>query len=378
VRRTVVAALAALATVAAPASAAALPAATVHAREHFFGAANVDAAGHVRRDRAIFSWFSVGSLAAALDGHVVLLDTYIHKGEDKPNYVPTTTDELVALAPEAVFLGHGHFDHANTAGQVVARTGALLIGTPEHCDQTKAQAANYAGEPVNVHCVTTVPRGALPGARAEIAPLGPGIGVTVLRHLHSAFEPPDAEHLTNPSLLPPPLVDPSLILMHPPGPSVVNNDPNGDEGGSLLYQFRVGGLSVVWHDTAGPMREEAPQLVPALKALPRTDVELGAVLGFNGPTNGARDPVDYIEALRPKVFYPLHHDFVQEYGASRQLETVMRREMARRGDLEGTELRWLYDPYDYVRPSLATFPVTRTPAPRGRGTSRAGRRTRGR
>jgi hypothetical protein len=91
-----------------------------------------------------------------------------------------------------------------------------------------------------------------------------------------------------------------------------------------------------------------------LSSLPATDVEVGSVLGFNDPTNGLRDIVDYVERLRPTVFYPIHHDFVAEYGASQRMEGIMEREMAKRGELP-TELRWLSDPQDYLRPSLMTF-----------------------
>ena len=305
----------------------------------------------------ILSWFSVASYAAAIDGHVVLLDTYIHKGEDRPNYVPTTTDELADLRPEAIFIGHGHFDHANTAGQLAARTGAPVIGTPEHCDQASAQAEAYAGRPVPVRCIPAVDRGSEPGAQVrELRPLGDRVCVTALKHVHSAAEPPDAEH-RDPQLVPPPLVDPSEVLVHPPGPSAVTGlDSGGDEGSSLLYQFRVGRFSLVWNDSAGPLRERAPQVFDVLRGLPPTDVQLNAVLGFNSMTNGVRDPVDYIEAIRPKVMYPNHHDFVAEYGSGDDFEQYMRREMARRGGF-ATELRWLRDPYDYLRPGLLTFTV---------------------
>src|SRR5215212_1350244 len=59
-----------------------LPAATVAARERFFGAAAVDRAGRVRRDRVILSWFGVSSLAASFRGHVVLLDTFVNGTPD--------------------------------------------------------------------------------------------------------------------------------------------------------------------------------------------------------------------------------------------------------------------------------------------------------
>ncbi|HYH58415.1 MAG TPA: hypothetical protein VD790_04250 [Thermoleophilaceae bacterium] len=131
----------------AAATAAVLPAETIAARQHFFGAENVAADGSVRSDRVILSWFSVASVAAALDGHVVLLDGYIHKEESLPNYVPTTTDELAALMPEALFIGHGHFDHAAKGGEIIARTGAFLVGTPEHCDQAKHRPQRMRARP---------------------------------------------------------------------------------------------------------------------------------------------------------------------------------------------------------------------------------------
>ncbi|HEX8646641.1 MAG TPA: MBL fold metallo-hydrolase [Thermoleophilaceae bacterium] len=336
------------------------PAGTVEARQHFFGAENVAADGSLPRGRVILSWFSVASFAAAIDGHVVLLDTYIHKGEDRPNYVPTTTDELAALRPEAIFIGHGHYDHASTAGQVAARTGATVIGTPEHCDQTRAQAEAFAGRVLPVRCVEAVGRGSAPGAQVrELRPLGDDVCVSVFKHVHSAAEPPDAEH-RDPQLLPPPLVDPTLVLVHPPGPSSVPGLTNteGDEGSSLLYQFRVGRFSLVWNDSSGPLRERAPPVFDVMRRLPSTDVQLNAVVGFNNPTNGVRDPVDYLNAIRPKVMYPTHHDFVAEYGAGDDFEQYMRREMARHEGLAAaTELRWLRDPYDYLRPGLATFNV---------------------
>ena len=342
---------------AAPAAASAddLSAETIAARQHFFGLENVAADGSVRSDRVILSWFSVASLAAAMDGHVVLLDAYIHKEEDLPNYVPTTTEELVDLQPEAIFIGHGHFDHAARSGEIIARTGAFLVGTPEHCDQAKQQAAAYAGQAVDVRCIDAVTRGSEPGAEVtELRPFDDRVEVTSLKHIHSAAEAPDGENHET-TLGSGALPDPRLVLLHPPGPSVLSNlETEGDEGSSILYQFRLGDFSLIWNDTAGPLRERGPHLFDVLSALPPTDVEVGSVLGFNDPTNGLRDIVDYAERLKPQIFYPVHHDFVAEYGASQRMQGVMEREMARRGEIP-TEVRWLYDPTDYLRPGLMTF-----------------------
>ena len=98
-------------------------AATIAARQRFFGAENVDPrSGDVRKDRVIFSWVTNASIAASLKGRVVLLDTYINRLELPPapgaadlRRSPINVQELVDLHPEAIFLGHGHFDHADNA-----------------------------------------------------------------------------------------------------------------------------------------------------------------------------------------------------------------------------------------------------------------------
>ena len=350
----------------APTARAGVPAETVEAREHFFGAENVGADGSLPRGRVVLSWFSVGSFAAAIDGRVVLLDSYIHKGEDVPNYVPTTTEELIALDPAAVFTGHGHYDHAKNAGVIAARTGAVVVGAPEHCDQARADAADTPMGPAAVRCVEAAGRGAQPGAEIRsVDALGPAVDIDVVKHVHSAAEPPDGEDHES-ALDSPPPVDAGSILLHPPGPSVVGGlNPAGEEGGTLLYRFAIGDFSLVWHDSSGPLRERAPHVFDVLRRLPPTDVEVGAVLGFNEPTNGVRDPVDYIATLRPKLFVPNHHDFVSEYGSGRSFEGAVRRELAKRGPVV-TDFRWIDDPQDYLRPELLTFDVSasRWAAPR--------------
>lgn len=336
--------------------AAAVPAsagtARVQARQHIFGAENVDPkTGAVRGDRVILSWVSVATLAAAIRGHVVLLDTYIHKREDRPNYVPSTLDELVALDPSHVFIGHGHFDHADTAGEIAARTGAKVVGTGEHCAQARAQAEAYGGPGTTIGCDSIIPAGARPGYRADRTRLLSRVGLSAIKHVHSAAEPPDPSRDVTNIVLPVP--DPGSVLLHPPGPGALAHSPAGDEGGSVLYQFRVRDFAFTWHDSSGPLKEQAPVVFDRMRALPPTDVEAGAVLGFNQLTNGLRDPAMYAAALCPKLYIPLHHDFITEYGSADDFQEPMRRELARYGSRP--KLRWLVDPHDYLRPELMTF-----------------------
>ncbi|MGH3329400.1 MAG: hypothetical protein ACRDPT_16690 [Streptomycetales bacterium] len=238
-------------------------------------------------------------------------------------------------------------------------TDARVVGTPEHCDQVQAEAEGYAPSAPPVTCIPAVSRGSAPGAEVnELSVLRPGVCVTALKHLHSAAEPPDPDHDPNPVLV---LPDLGPALMHPPGPAAVGQvgrtlaNP-GDEGGSLLYQFRVGRFALTWHDTVGPLKERAPHVLRRLRELPPTDVQAGAILGLNLAPNGLRDPALYVEALRPKVFAPLHHDFLTEYGSADDYQAAFRREPQVRN--VAPEIRWLSDPHDYLRPGLLDFDLT--------------------
>ncbi len=95
-------------------------------RSRFFGAENVDQyTGAVRRDRVIVSWVTNASPAVSLEGRIVLLDTYINRLEVAPpagqvdlRRTPISVSDLVNLHPEAIFLGHGHGDHADNAAYI--------------------------------------------------------------------------------------------------------------------------------------------------------------------------------------------------------------------------------------------------------------------
>ena len=67
------------------------------------------------------------------------MDAWVPRGIYS-GYVPTTVDELAALQPEAIFIGHAHFDHAADAGEIIRQLGTIkMIGTPEHCEFVKKQ-----------------------------------------------------------------------------------------------------------------------------------------------------------------------------------------------------------------------------------------------
>ncbi|MGH2754328.1 MAG: MBL fold metallo-hydrolase [Actinomycetota bacterium] len=324
----------------------------VEARQRFFGKKNVDPrTGAVRKDRVIMSWFSVASYAASFNGHVVLIDAWVARGSHS-GYVPTDPKEVASLDPEYIFVGHGDFDHIADAAEIVDISGAKVVGTQAHCDSISEQLGKEIG------CVAVFPGDPPAGLAKDLSDLIPGVGITAISHIHSAFEGPEQD---DGGRLPcPPIWNPGDTVEHPPTPEdfqhLVQHLPD-PRGGNILYQFRIRDLAIAWHDTTGKLKEDAPEVIERLEALPPTDIHFGAILAFGQVTNCLRDLGMYIEALRPDLFTPSHHDnFTWFIGANAEdLEPYVREEIERIPEKTRPELFYTYDPDAYIKPNLFTF-----------------------
>lgn len=334
--------------------------AMVKARQHFFGEENVDRrTGKVREDKVIFSWFSVTSFAVAARGRVFMMDSYIYRLADVRAYVPATVQDLVDLRPEAIFLGHGHGDHADNAAYVAKLTGARIYGAAEHCEAMQGDAERMFGAGSRVKCTSITTRGSAPGAEVRtLRGLQPDLCVTAFKHVHSGRVPADPDYPQN---LVNAVRDPRVDTLFPPNPPpALDTRTMALDGGpvAIMYQFTVAGsdFTFTWHNTAGPLKEQAPGMLPFLSSLPKTDVQLGASVSLGESTNGVRDITMYIQALQPKVFFMTHTDNFN-IGASMFYRQAIERQydifgMSKR---ERPDFRGLHDPYDYVRPHLMTF-----------------------
>jgi hypothetical protein len=336
-------------------------AARIAARTHYFGAANVDQrTGRVDEDKVIITWFSVQSYAVAARGRVFLLDSYIYRLADTPTgYVPTTVQELVDLKPEAIFIGHGHGDHADNAAYIATKTGARIFGAFEHCAAMQLDAVKIFGPGSTVKCTSLTTEGSAPGAEMrDIEFLKPDICIHSFKHLHSGPAPLDPDFPANPIN---PVRDPRVADLYPAlPPPALDTRTTGGVGGSIsmFYQltFKNSDLSVIWHDTNGPIKEFAPQIIPILQNLPKADVELGSLVSIGETVNGVRDIAMYIQLVKPKYFYGGHSDNFN-IGASPYYHRALQRqfEIFNIPEDERPVVPGFHDPYDYLRPGLATF-----------------------
>src|SRR6267143_5661439 len=130
--------------------------ALVKARQKFFGIENVDEKGRIDRDKVIFSWATNTTYVVSVLGRVILLDSYINRPElpTAPlgkRRTPILPQDFVDVRPEAIFLGHGHGDHADNAAFVAKWTGATIYASPETCDVMQQDVTRMFNDPNKVN-----------------------------------------------------------------------------------------------------------------------------------------------------------------------------------------------------------------------------------
>ena len=377
--------------------------ALIAARQKIFGIENVDAnTGAVKKDKVIFSWLTNTTYAVSVLGRVIMLDSYVTRLELTPGRTPFVIQDMVDLKPEAILLGHGHFDHADNAAYIAKWTNAAIYASPETCDAMQADVVRMFNDPnvINggakiipdgnpVNCIPIVTPGSTPGTEiTRLNFLEPLACIVGFKHMHSFAVVPDPTY--------PPFTfivtqDSRDAQMYPRGTSLTpptnpaNRVPgqintatsgSGGPGGpiAMFYDFvlRSGyNFSFVWHNSTGAVKEGlAPDgawgpavgqsLFNLFAALPPTDVELGSASSANTANNGHRDIVMYQLYLQPKVFIPGHlttgTNGVGE-SSTQELFFMYRSALMNVGTVQPVytpEIRWLVDPTDYIRPIVFT------------------------
>lgn len=375
----------------------------VAARQKVFGIENVDPnTGAVKKDKVIFSWLTNTTYAASVLGRVIMLDSYVTRLELTSGRTPFVIQDLVDLKPEAILLGHGHFDHADNGAYIAKKTNAVIYASPETCDAMQADVIRMFNDPnaINggakiipdanpVDCRPVVSRGSTPGTEiTRLNFLEPLACIVGFKHMHSNAVPPDSTYppftfiVTQDSrdtqMYPrgTSLTPPTNPASRVPGQINIATSGSGGPGGpiAMFYDFVLRGgynFTFAWHNSTGALKEGlAPDGAwgPAVgqnvfnlfAGLPPTDVELGSASSANTANNGHRDIVMYQLYLQPKVFIPGHlttgTNGVGE-SSTQELFFMYRSALANMGTVQPVytpEIRWLVDPTDYIRPIVFT------------------------
>lgn len=371
-------------------AAAAKPPATadmVRARTLIFGAEHVDQrTGQVDPSQVIFSWLTNATLAASVKGHVILLDTFVHRPETVPGRTPFVVEDLVSLAPEMAFIGHGHGDHADNAAWLGGKLGIPIYASAETCADLKTldipnlvtTGALPAGATLDCRDVTSF--GSHPGAEiVKINALEPVASITAFRHFHSGTAYAETRFPITPVNNE---ADPRDAEMYPPG--VPHSFRTlGRIGGpiSIYYHFVVHGdhnFTFAWHNTTGdlhngctidhgvpscwddmfPAEHISANVRNAIASLPETDLEFGSFVSLGYRATGMRDPIENSALLKPKIWVPIHQTNAALPSSSLWFKVAYLAQidqMKAAGFLTADQIpeyRWMVDPDDYLKPMV--------------------------
>ena len=343
-QKAIVVALAALGCVSAASSAQTMSE-VVAARQKIFGFENVNATtGATKKDKVVFSWLGHNTGAVSIMGRIVMLDTYIARLEVTPGRTPFVIKDVVDLKPEALFIGHGHGDHADNAAFIAAKTGATIYMSPEACGTAQTalarmkndafmQADPFYAIPQNaaINCVGITSPGSVPATEVvRINQLEPLVCIVGFRALHSVAVPVDPDWGPIVVVDSPDPRDPELF---PPGVRLTPNNPRlpgqqdlrqgAGPGGADQMDFhfvtRAGyNFSMHFNASTGALKEglgsnwpngtpaDGQRLMDLVRSLPPTDLAFSTFSSGNTDENGWRDHVYWAEALRPRILTSGH------------------------------------------------------------------------
>ena len=334
----------------------------IRVRSKVFGVEAVDPlTGALPNNRLIVSWIAVTTYAVSLNGNMILFDAFIG---DASGYVPLNDCELTDLRPKAVFVGHGHNDHARLLATVANRNRGVAVYASEEVCTDLALALNGTAE---VQCTPVLAAGAPLGAQGNYSEVLPGTNLAVVRLTHSAATAP--QNPGDPSVIIPVPVYPKPAdagpcfgsqeadlppngLTCPPLNSPNSVPPSFTQDGTIavLYQFQLqNDLNLTWFNSFGPT-DTGDDILGALNALPQTDIQLGSILGLNGAFNGFLDVRIGTEALRSRLLVPGHHDYLPRVRGL-TFEAAYFEETAKTPEASRPGIIFMSDPEHYLAPA---------------------------
>jgi L-ascorbate metabolism protein UlaG (beta-lactamase superfamily) len=302
--------------------------ALIKARQKFFGIENVDDRGRVKKDKVIFSWATNTTYVVSVLGRVIMLDTYVLNAELPTTPIDTRRSKVlpqdfIDARPEAIFVGHGHGDHADNAAFVAKWTNATIYAAPETCEVLQTDVTRMWNDP-NLHnggakiipngdpvrCVGAVPANSPPGEYTgtlanpaggtttvrRIRQFDPQICILAFKHIHSGNAPVDpsfvhsplndladprdagrvfdAPPVTYPALYPTgtPYTPPANPALRVPGQIDTRTTGFGGPAGiiEISYQFVLrdkNNFSFIYVNSAGPVKEGIGTGSPGLVSL---------------------------------------------------------------------------------------------------------------
>ncbi|HKD30249.1 MAG TPA: MBL fold metallo-hydrolase [Xanthobacteraceae bacterium] len=238
--------------------------------------------------KIMLRWLSTSNYELVYRGQVFLLDAYFERG---PRNRPTGIVPGEVKQVDAIFIGHGHFDHMSDAAPIAQKTGAKVIGAPITIETAYKLGVPEGQGTVVAGGETLKFKGvAVDAALAQHSTLSRDV-LDTLGKLYDLDAGPATPQQAE--------AEKAILAKGTFAPDVITK-------GTIAYAFTFDtGYKLVWIDSAGPVTDGMRALAQKLGPV---DIAIVAYQGH--PVAQVQVPVtlELVKLFRPRTFMPAHHD----------------------------------------------------------------------
>lgn len=262
----------------------------------------------------VLRWLGFTGYEVVYDGQIILLDAYFDRGYGMGSvglnggFAPLGFKAADVKKVNAIFIGHGHFDHMSDAASIGARTGAMVVGGPPTAEKLRTQPI----DPKQIREVT--------GRGGEVFPFK-GFKVEAILGRHSE-NPPDVTSALNTALKAVSQSKPLTPEQAAETDEVLKRgtmDPRVTAEGTIAYLFTFdNGFKLLYKDSSGTIT--AIEKAAMARVGPVDVAILPLALSLIQSVN-IQLAMQYAETFRPTYYLPNHHDSAMD-GLWRATEPV--------------------------------------------------------
>ena len=248
----------------------------------------------------VLRWLGVSNYELSYRDQVILFDTFYSRvWPARPlGVVPSEFKRA-----DAVFFGHGHWDHIADAPDIAKQTGAKMYGGPPTTEWLQMQG---------------VPHAQLVTWKGGETQKFKGFAVQAIHASHAGGRPEPVNKMMTlyEQLVPEFYGRPQSAEEQAASQRLRRRGAGGpriNSEGTLTYLITFDdGYRIVYADTAGPI--SAAQKA-ALASIPRTDIGIVPYTGRFNTTLQNTESIPIVETFKPRIVLPSHHEDETGIGA---------------------------------------------------------------
>ncbi|HUH65005.1 MAG TPA: MBL fold metallo-hydrolase [Syntrophales bacterium] len=237
-------------------------------------------------DLLIIRWLGTANIELSYRGQIILLNAFIDRG---PRHFPIgiVSEQISRL--NAIFLGHGHYDHMSDAATIAMRTGCSVFAPPFAYEKILSQG-------VQQNQVRLVADGDVYSFNGFM------VQAILARHCDFPSYISKIRDAFNSAIS----VTAEIAALEKSVMSKGILDPGIITHGTFAYLLTFGsGYRIIIRDSAGPITDSERALMDQIV---RTDVAIVSYQAQVFANKQIPETLPIVKLYNPKTYMPIHHD----------------------------------------------------------------------